>query len=414
MERAQLARILGAPASSEKARTLIAEGDPGRFMAAFAAAVAGRGEVFLCNPSWGEAERTQVTSLLALSPGGQEVDAERGWLMIPTGGTSGQVRFARHDQNTVAAAVEGYRKHFGFGQVNALGLLPLHHVSGFMAWMRCVLSGGKYRPWGWKSLEAGDWPELPDMPDGWVASLVPTQLERLLRDDDTIARLRHFRCIHLGGAPAWDSLLDEAQEVGLNLSPGYGMTETAAMATALRPGEFLAGQRNSGTALPHVKLRLWADGRIELEGDSISRGYFPGWEATGEFATEDTGAVDGSGQLTVLGRRDGVIITGGEKVQPEEVEAVLRGSGQFADVKVLGIADSEWGERVVAAYAPGPVPDWAAVRTLLGRSLAGYKHPKTYLPITPWPCNAQGKVNRLELTEAVLARLHTREEDPSR
>jgi len=321
--------------------------------------------------------------------------------MIPTGGSSGRIKFARHDQDTIAAAVTGFTRHFGLTQVNAVGLLPLHHVSGLMAWMRCVLTGGVYLPAAWKAVEAGVWPELPAVPGGWVLSLVPTQLERLLRSPDAVRQLRTYRCIFLGGAPAWPELLAEAAAARLPLSTGYGMTETAAMAAALRPEEFLAGKRGVGSVLPHAALRLDPDGRIVISGDSVLRGYYPDWDDRREFATEDLGTVDAAGHLTVLGRRDGVIITGGEKVRPEEVEAVLRGSGQFSDIAVLGLPDAEWGQRVVAAYPAGPEPDWKVVSAALDQTLAPYKRPKEFLAIAHWPRRGPGKMNRLELAALV-------------
>jgi O-succinylbenzoic acid--CoA ligase len=274
-----------------------------------------------------------------------------------------------------------------------------------MAWMRCVLTGGEYRPAAWQEIEAGRWPELSERSDGWVISLVPTQLERLLRQPETGDRLRRFRCIFLGGAPAWPELLEQAAAERLPLSVGYGMTETAAMATALRPQEFLAGRRGSGGPLPHVRVQLEEGGRIVLHGESIFRGYYPDWDRAGCFATEDLGELDRYGQLTVHGRRDGVIITGGEKVRPEEVEAILRGTGQFADVAVLGVPDARWGEQVVAAYAAGAAPDWERVRAAVEARLASYKRPKDYVALAPWPRNAQGKLNRPQLREAVATGL---------
>jgi o-succinylbenzoate---CoA ligase len=408
MERAELARLLGAsPVTAPgAARTVIAEPDPRRFMAALATAAAGKGEVFLTDPAWREAEKAQLDSLLATPPP-REMPAERGWLMIPTGGSSGRIKFARHDQDTVTAAVSGFTRHFGIRQVNALGLLPLHHVSGLMAWMRCALTGGEYLPASWKDLESGRWPELTERPEGWVLSLVPTQLERLLREPAAVERLRRFRCVFLGGAPAWPELLDRAAAARLPLSTGYGMTETAAMATGLRPGEFLAGNRNSGRPLPHARVRLAGDCRITIAGDSIMRGYWPDWDETHEFLTADLGELDLSGALTVLGRSDGVIITGGEKVRPEEVEAILRGTGQFADIAIVGEPDPEWGYRIVAAYPRDPAPDLELVRRTVEAKLAPYKRPKVYVPLAVWPRNPQGKLSRPQLMDAVLAGLRT-------
>ena len=97
--------------------------------------------------------------------------------------------------------------------------------------------------WEWKKLEAGRRPVLPRLRGPWVISLVPTQLQRLLRSTSTVRWLRGFRIVFLGGGPVWPDLADKAQRARLPISLSYGMTETAAMVTALRPEEFLAGSR---------------------------------------------------------------------------------------------------------------------------------------------------------------------------
>ncbi|WP_438482326.1 AMP-binding protein [Oleiharenicola lentus] len=384
----------------------IAESDPRRFMQAFAHACGGAGEVFLCNPDWGAFERNQVDALLRSAPADAKANPELGWLMIPTGGTSGRVRFARHDAETISAAVRGFTRHFELAQVNAVGLLPLYHVSGFMAWMRCALTGGEYRALDWKAIERGERPVLPTKTHGWVISLVPTQLERLLRDADATEWLRGFRIIFLGGAAAWPQLLDKAAVARLPLSPGYGMTETAAMIAGLRPAEFLAGARSNGAPLPHVQVSLSDDGNIFVGGGSVFRGYFPEWrEADESFATSDGGYFDESGQLHVTGRRDAVIITGGEKVDPVEVEAALRGTGEFLDVIVVGVPDAEWGQRVIAVYPASSQPRIDAVSAALARLLTPSKRPKQFVAIPHWPANAQGKVNRAEASRAAMEEL---------
>lgn len=375
-------------------------------MAAFRAAAAGNKEVFLCDPRWGEREKQQVDELTQVSGFGSQI-SDTGWLMIPTGGTSGQIKFARHDGYTLAAAVRGFTQHFALPRVNAVGLLPLHHVSGLMAWMRCTLTGGEYVPADWKAVEGGDLPTLPDKPDGWVISLVPTQLERLLKSAATITWLKQFRIVFLGGAPAWPALLDRAAELRLPISTGYGMTETAAMVTALRPQEFLAGSRGSGSPLPHAAVSIGELDRVDIGAASLFRGYYPAWRAAESFATQDRGRLDPQGHLHILGRLDAVIITGGEKVEPSEIEAVLRGSGEFSEVVVVGLPHPEWGQSIAAVYPASTHPNMARVNAALA-ALSSVKRPKHFLPIAPWPANAQGKVNRAELAQRATAALAER------
>ncbi|HWA87552.1 MAG TPA: AMP-binding protein [Opitutus sp.] len=360
------------------------------------------GFVFMCDPS-SEAARGDCHTLYdnAVSTGDLEDGADEGWLCIATGGSGGRVKWARHDERTLGAAVRGFCEFFGMARVNAVDVLPAFHVSGLMARVRCAATGGEHRAWDWKRLEAGDRPELPVRADGWVISLVPTQLQRLVASTEATAWLRRFRTIFVGGGPMWAGLAESAAAAELRLSPGYGMTETAAMVAALKPEEFLAGGRNSGRTMPHARLSVDAGGVIAIKGASVFRGYFPATSTARVFATEDLGRIDGHGFLHVLGRRDAVIITGGKKVQPADVEAALRATGEFVDVAVVGVADAEWGEAVVACYPAESKPNFEAVTDALEESLPAFQRPKRFVAIADWPRTAQGKVNRVELIRRV-------------
>jgi O-succinylbenzoic acid--CoA ligase len=401
MERAELARRLGAAGVAVAPRDVrVAARDPGLFMVAFADAVAAGGTVWVADPSWSEAERTQFAGRQPSAAMGSSSPA--GWLCLPTGGSGGVVRSARHDEGTIAAAVEGCRGHFQVDRINAVGVLPLHHVSGLMAWMRCALTGGRYQSWAWGELEAGRWPEMGG--DGWFLSLVPTQLQRLLETPRSVEPLRRFRAVLLGGGPAWPDLLERARAARVPLAPSYGMTETAAMVTALRPEEFLAGRTGCGAALPHARVTVDTDGVIRTAGGSLFRGYYPGWREAGDWRTEDFGRIDEHGGLHVVGRRDAIIITGGEKVDPDAVEAALRATGQFADVAVVGVPDARWGQAVVACFpGAGREPDLEAVGRELAASLAPHKRPKRYLRVDHWPRTESGKLNRPALIALAAA-----------
>ncbi len=403
MERAELARRLGAKHGAATGRQLVAESDPRRFMTALAAAAAGDGEVFLCDPAWRERERSEVTKLQKAGRDLRSPVGEAGWLMIPTGGSTGGLKFARHDAATIAAAVEGFRSHFNLDRVNAVGVLPLWHVSGLMAWMRCALSGGEYRPLDWREAEAGRQPELPRKQDGWSISLVPTQLERLLRSGKMEEWLRGFRLIFVGGGPSQADLLERAATANLPVVLSYGMTETAAMVAAQQEGDFLRGDRTCGTALSHARLSVRADGIVRVKSPSVFHGYYPEWREGEFFATADEGTLDEQGRLMIRKRRDWVIISGGEKIDPEEVEAVLRATGEFADVAVVGVPDPEWGQKVVVAYPAGREPDPGKLERALGASLPVYKRPKLLAPLAEWPRTAAGKLNRTEVARLAAA-----------
>lgn len=357
------------------------------------------GCIFMHDPGWSVAERVAADALMGMAEPGAGAAVAEGWLCIRTGGSSGGFRFARHDERTLAAAVEGFCRHYALGRVNAMGVLPPWHISGLMARVRCAATGGEYVDCDWKALEAG---RLPAMAGGrdWVISLVPTQLRRLLMSAAAVKWLRRFDLIFLGGGPVWADLADGAVNAGLPIVLSYGMTETAAMVAAQRPGEFLAGDRSSGRAMPHAQLGISPDGRVCVTAESVFRGYFPNRTDSRAHLTDDLGRIDADGRLHVCGRADAAIVTGGKKVQPAEVEAALRDSGEFDDVVVLGLPDPEWGEVVVACYpATQPPPDVARAVA----ALASYQRPKRFTPVGDWPRNAQGKIDRSALRDAAVS-----------
>ena len=355
------------------------------------------GACFLVDPGWGARERAQWEALAKQRPAGW--DGTRGWLCVPTGGSSGAMKLARHDERTLAAAVEGFCAYFGVSRVNALGLLPPWHVSGLMTWARCRYTGGEYQTWDWKRVELGNRPETGYLRDAFL-SLVPTQLARLIGDPDALAWMRGFRAVLIGGGPAWPELRALARAERLPLAFTYGMTETAALVAAQTPEEFLAGDDSSGRALPHARIVIAEDERVEISGDSLFLGYWPSNRQVGPWRTDDFGELDEAGRLRIIGRADALIITGGEKVNPAEVEDVLREAGGkgLADVAVIGVSHPEWGAEVVALFC-GDASLVARLREGVTRGLAPAKRPKRYIALGPdrWPRDTRGKLNRLVL-----------------
>jgi len=362
------------------------------------------GFVFLVDPHWSTIQREVFAASVREADRVGATKMREGWLCIPTGGSSGGLKFARHDEETLGAAAIGFSSHFSMPRVNAVDVLPPWHVSGLMARVRCAMTGGRHRAWTSKQLEAGSVPDLGN-PREWVISLVPTQLHRLMATPSMADWLRSLGLILVGGGPVWPDLIAATRETNLPVVLSYGMTETAAMVAAQLPGEFIAGDASSGRPLPHVRLAICddagndlppgAEGGVRLAGSSVMRGYFGEKATLGTFETSDSGRVDDTGRLWVSGRRDDLIITGGEKVNPREVEAILRASGCFAELVVLGVPHSGWGEEVVACYVPGPTL-FDEAREL---NLTRHQKPKRYRCIAEadWPRNAQGKVNQAVL-----------------
>lgn len=215
-------------------------------------------------------------------------------------------------------------------------------------------------------------------------SLVPTQLQRLVRDTSAVAALREFDSVLLGGAAATPELLRRAGEAGIRVVLTYGMSETC------------GGCVYDGRPLDGVSVELLDGQRILLSGPVVANGYAgrpddPAFARPGSFRTNDLGTVD-NGTLTVLGRADEVIVTGGMKVAPARLEHALAELPQVGEVLAVGVPDAEWGEAVTVLYT-GDHPAEDAVRQVLSQ-LPGYYRPRRWLPVPNLPLRGPGKPDR--------------------
>ncbi|HWH93584.1 MAG TPA: AMP-binding protein [Baekduia sp.] len=260
--------------------------------------------------------------------------------------------------------------------------LPLSHVGGLSILLRSAIYGTTaivHERFDTERVLAalGD----PDGPT--VVSLVPTTLTRLL--DAGLQRPAALRWALLGGAPLAPALLERAAAAGVPVAPTYGLTEACSqVATA-------------GVPLFCTRVELdGPDGEILVSGPTVSPDAGP------VLRTGDLGALDpDDGRLHVVGRKADTIVTGGENVAPAEVEAVLEGHPDVVEAGVLGVADPEWGEAVVALVrlragattTPLDLLDHARER------LARFKVPKDIQLVgDPLPRTPSGKLQRRELT----------------
>jgi o-succinylbenzoate---CoA ligase len=366
---------------------VISTPDPEQFMTEFWAAVLHQVPVFLVNPRWGSAEIAQFRALLS-----SNLPPLPGQILIPTGGTSGQLKFAIHSPATLSAATVGFQEFYGVAEINSCCLLPLDHVSGLMQLWRSATTLGQLR-----------FRAEPVAPQSFFLSLVPTQLQRYLVD--RADWLRSFRAVIIGGAPLPPDLAIAARAQNIPLSPSYGATETAAMVTAMPVSEFFAGRLSSGWPLPHVNLQIDREGRISIASPSLMAGYWPPGLHNGERWCDDLGAIDEFGHLQILGRHSQKIISGGEKVFPQEVEAIIRGTGLVLDVCAIGWPDADWGERVVAIYVPNGSVAVEDLRLAIASCLSKFKQPKDWLAVARIPRTDRGKIDRQQILSLIAAQL---------
>lgn len=407
---------LASNSPSEKLNIIIAESHPINLLAVFLGGIISKVNIFLCDPNWHKQEWQQVLRLV--EPDGvfaepqikkliSAIEADQintltlkpnllqeSLIMIPTGGTSGKVKFAMHNWSTLSASVAGFKKHFNCQKINSFCTLPLYHVSGLMQFIRSFITQGDFIICPYKAINE----ELLILKKQYYfISLVPTQL--LLLIELAPSKLKEFKTVLLGGASISRSLLDEARKHDIPLAPTYGMTETASGVVTLKPEDFLAGNNSNGQVLPHVEVIVNSSannpGLINIKCNSLCLGYYPHtFNESYVFSTDDLGYFDKKGYLYLVGRNSQKIITGGENVFPAEVEAAILDTKLVKDICIIGVDDRKWGQVVTAVYVPLQLEqNLDLIKEKIKLQLAKYKQPKNWIEVNSLPRNNRGKIN---------------------
>lgn len=266
-------------------------------------------------------------------------DGPEPWI-VETSGSTGRPKRVMLSRAAVRASAEASARYVG-GAGRWLLALPATYVAGVNVIARSLLAGAppvvlaEHESFAAAAKELGEGP-------GFV-SLVPTQLHRLLESGgDDLAALAGFHTVLLGGGPVDPSLRARAAEAGVRVVATYGSAETC------------GGCVYDGMPLDGVGLAIGADGRVRISGPTLFSGYQDDPELTasslvdGWFLTSDAGTIDAGGRLSLLGRVDDMVVTGGIKVPAAVVARRLREHPLVEAAEVLGVDDAEWGRRVVA------------------------------------------------------------------
>ncbi len=221
-------------------------------------------------------------------------------------------------------------------------------------------------------------------------SYVPTQLYR------SSPVYKNLKCLLLGGAPV--SQFPERLPVYVT----YGLTEMGSMvATRFRPPK-IEGYFYLGKPLPGRAVSLSSEGEILVQGKTLFQGYWEkeGLQKPGEwFATKDLGRLDSEEGLAIVGRKDWQFISGGENIQPEEIEQVILQIPTILEAVVIPQNDAEFGQRPIA-FVKAPFFDEKTTKEYLCKQLPKYKVPIAWIPIDEMP-RIGFKIDRKKLFEIV-------------
>ena len=350
-------------------------------------------------------------ALLPLSREGVEFASDvpqRVAVVIESSGSTGAPKQVMLATNALLAGAAASTVALG-GAGQWLLALPVHYIAGVQVLVRSiaaeispvVLPAGHFDPHGFQRLA-----ETMTEPLRFTA-LVPVQLARLLdaaHDHALLAVLRRFTAILVGGQAIRPELIARAQELGVRVVRTYGSSETA------------GGCIYNGVPIGDTRVRV-IDGQLELSGSVLAEGYLDDEARTSDrfvveqgvrwYRTGDLGEVDPmSGLVTVLGRADNVIISGGEKVSLDAVERIVRSSPGCEQAVVIGVDDEEWGQVPVVVVAGGGAEMTAVfmdVAASVVRALGRAAKPARVVRVSELPLLASGKPDRTALARAAGA-----------
>ncbi len=338
--------------------------------------------------------------------------------ILYTGGTTGIPKgvMLTHENINLSAHNVAFSEHSTESD-RALCFLPLNHVFGQMHIMNAtILSAGCL-----ELLPSFNLDEVLDiLKMGRVTKLfaVPTVYTRLLTMAGLRERLGKVRYCFSAAASLPAEIIHQWKEMtGIDISEGYGMTESASAVTYNHYCRHVAG--SVGETVPGIEVQIrdmkgaglgvGEEGEICIKGHNIMKGYLNNPSETedafwpdGWYRSGDVGILDRDGYLFIVDRIKDMIITGGENVYPREVEEVLYTMPEVREAAVIGIPDREWGERVIAFIVAkeGHSLNVPAMKSFLKSRLSPFKVPKEYIAVDELPKNAAGKILKRELRKA--------------
>lgn len=320
-------------------------------------------------------------------------------LVIETSGSTGVPKRVALSTDALLSSAAASAGALG-GQGQWLLALPVHYIAGVQVLVRSIaadtepvlLPAGHFDPLAFaRAAEAMT-------ADARFVSLVPVQLARLLEvavDDATLLNvLRRFDGMLVGGQALPAALRERALAAGVRVTRTYGSSETC------------GGCVYDGVPIGTARARL-ADGQLELGGPMLAEGYlcdpertdaaFRDADGTRWYRTGDLGTVADDGTVSVLGRADNVIISGGEKVLLDAVERVVRELPGFEEAVVVGAASAQWGQVPVVVTVGEASARLAELRTHVAAQLGRAAAPARVVTVTVLPQLASGKPDRVAI-----------------
>ena len=318
--------------------------------------------------------------------------------IILTSGTTGIPKAVQLTYGNFEASCNNWNEFLQFQSNDQfLCCLPLHHIGGLAVMLRALMFGFSVNLVS--TFEAKLVLDTIIKYPVSIISLVPTMLKRILDLEGGLKAIKSLRWILLGGGPSPEYLLDLCIKEKLNIVKVYGMSETCSGTVGLKLLDEPQNKLYAGR--PFNGAKIWTENNeLYISGPMVMKGYVGEAATNGHHNSHDLGQVD-NGNLVFLDiRRKDLIITGGENVNPLEVEEALLQIEGITDAAVIGVEDVEWGEKVVAYIVNSEfgIRNSEFRMKLKGR-ISDFKIPKEFIQVSSIPRNELGKIVYEKLRE---------------
>ncbi|MDB6147848.1 MAG: oxalate--CoA ligase-like [Spartobacteria bacterium] len=347
-------------------------------------------------------------------------------LFVYTSGTTGRPKCVPLTHANIVWSSRNIAAHYALTSADrSLVVMPLFHGHGLIGSTLSTLASGGCVIVPPRFSASAFWGQFREHRATWY-SAVPTIHQVLLaRADSDGAPSSGPRFIRSCSAALAPTILTRLEHrFGAPVLEAYGMTEAAHQVASNplpplphKPGTVGPGDEISIIDEAGRHLAANVPGEVVVRGPNVMRGYRNDPDANasafidGWFRTGDTGALDGDGYLTLLGHTKEMINRGGEKISPEEVEAVLLQHPAVAEAAAFGVPDAKYGEEIWAAVVLRSPTDPQELQAFCSSRLADFKVPKVIHVVSTLPKNATGKVQRRDL--AALFKVPPKQADPA-
>ena len=356
------------------------------------------------------------TNIIPKKSVNSELDENSNALILFTSGTSGDPKGVQLSFHNLRASFDNSNTVLNHNTNDKwIASLPFYHIGGISIITRALLSGTTIIiP---KSLNTEDLADEINKNRPTLLSLVSTQLRRFIKLG--IKPGSELKYVLLGGGYIETPLVNEAIKEGWPVCKVYGSTETSSLVTFVDCNKDEKKKLSGGKPLANNKIFIVNEkkevlhpniqGEIAIKSESCAKGYYNNPIETnkkfinGIYYTGDSGYIDEEGYLFIDSRMDDLIISGGENINPLEIETTLLKYPGIQNVSVFGQEDNEWGHIVSVAVIikPGLNISEGELKEFLLQKISSYKIPRKFYFMKEFPVSPLGKILKEKLRDLI-------------